>query len=161
MNVRKAKQAKPRKILCSGLTNDKSDVDHAPNPGQIDGDGGICVECGGFVPNEPSAAMSEASTPNFLRSSHTSECNDANDRSANEICLCDERSEYQMLKDHLAQSLKREERLRAVNGELVNHLRAAIARLKEFGGVKVKAVVDYTSDLETMLAKAESEGKEL
>jgi hypothetical protein len=143
----KAKQAKTRKpIICScGFAYD----------------GNKFLECPQKHSHEPSAAMSEASTPNFLRSSHTSECNDANDRSANEICLCDERSEYQMLKDHLAQSLKREERLRAVNGELVNHLRAAIARLKEFGGVKVKAVVDYTSDLETMLAKAESEGKEL
>lgn len=39
---------------------------------------------------------------------------------------------------------------------MLNALKAAVARLKEFGGVKVKYRVDLTSDLEAIITQAES-----
>jgi hypothetical protein len=139
----KAKQAKTRKpIICScGFAYD----------------GNKFLECPQKHSHEPSAAMSEASTPNFLRSSHTSECNDANDRSANEICLCDERSEYQMLKDHLAQSLKREERLQAVIEEMVKVLHHYLfLQCRDYSDATWR---DANARAEQAIAKAESGGK--
>ncbi len=50
--------------------------------------------------------------------------------------------------------------VRAVNAheELLAHLKAASARLKEFGGIRLegkKVSVDFTSDLDAAIAKAE------
>ena len=45
----------------------------------------------------------------------------------------------------------------ALHEDLVNHLKAAVARLKEFGGVKVKYKIDLTSDLEKLISEAEGQ----